>query len=304
MRCFRGEYMRRRPQSLDYRIFMLIGYIITGAFALICLIPFLLIVSGSFTPEKTILTKGYSLIPPALTMDAYVAIFKDPTAILRAYGVSIALVIMGTGLGLFTSSMTGYVLHRKNFRYRNFFSFFFFFTTLFSGGLVPWYILIVRYLNMKNTFAVLLIPNLMSVFNIIIMRTFFSSIPETIAESGKIDGAGEFTIYLKLMLPMVTPALVTVGLFISLQYWNDWYLANLYITNEKLYPLQFFLYKVLSSMEFTSKLSQLTGIPTPKIPRESFKLAMTVVATGPIVFLYPFAQRFFIKGITIGAVKG
>jgi len=297
--------MRKVKSTPDVVMFKTFSYIVTGFLALVCLFPFLLVVSGSFTPEKTILSHGYSIIPPAFSTEAYQTIFEAPSVILRAYGVSLSLVVCGASIGLFITSMAGYVLHRKSFKYRNFFAFFFFFTTLFSGGLVPWYILIVKYLNMKNTFFALLLPNLLSVFNIIIMRTFFSTLPDSMEESAKIDGAGEFTIFTRLMLPMVTPALATVGLFISLSYWNDWYLANLFISsnNDKLFPLQFFLYRVLSSMDFAGKLSQLTGIPTPKMPKESFKLAMTVVATGPVIFLYPFAQRFFIKGITIGAVK-
>jgi putative aldouronate transport system permease protein len=294
----------RKKLSRDRIIFEIIGRIIVLFIAVCCLIPFYLVVSGSFTSEDSIHKNGYKLIPSVISTEAYSAIFKAPMQILKAYSVTISLVVIGTLLSLFLVSMTAYVLHKKDFKYRNKFAYFFYFTTIFSGGLVPWYILMVRYLDMKNNYLALILPHVFSVFNIIIMRTFMKSIPEAIGESGKIDGAGEFTIYSRLILPMSTPALATIGLFIALGYWNDWYMALLFISKENMYPLQFFLYRILSAISFANKVAELTGIPAPKMPKESFKLAMTVVATGPIIFLYPFLQRFFIKGITIGAVKG
>jgi putative aldouronate transport system permease protein len=202
--------------------------------------------------------------------------------------------------------MTAYVLHKRDFKYRNGFAFYFYFTTLFSGGLVPWYILMSNpnYLGLKNNYLALLLPHMFNVFNIIILRTFMRTIPEAIGESAKVDGAGEFTVFFRLILPMSKPALATIALFISLVYWNDWFSATLFITKEEMYPLQYFLYKALNSMEAASKISEMIGVPTPEMPKESFKLALTVVTTGPIVFLYPFVQKFFIRGITIGAVKG
>jgi len=288
----------------DRLIFNFTGYSLTFLFASLCLIPFLLVISGSFTNEDSVLREGYRMIPRVFSLEAYEFIFKAPKQIIDAYTVTILLVVCGTAIALFLTSMTAYVLHKKDFRYRNRFSYFFYFTTLFSGGLVPWYILMVKYLNLKNSFLALLLPNLFSVFNIIIMRTFMGSIPVAIGESAKVDGAGEFTIYSRLILPMSAPALATIGLFIALGYWNDWYAAMLFITKPEMYPLQYFLYKALNSMAAASKIAEKTGIPIPDMPKESFKLAMTVVATGPIVFLYPFVQRYFIKGITIGAVKG
>ncbi|MNI58226.1 Inner membrane ABC transporter permease protein YcjP [compost metagenome] len=224
---------------------------------------------------------------------------------INAYLVTIGVTITGTLLGLFLTSMTAYALSRKDFKWRNKFSFFFFFTTLFSGGLVPWYLLIVNYLDMKDTPMALIVPMMLNVFYIIVMKSFMSSIPEAIVESAKIDGAGDFKIYVRLILPLSKPALAGIGLFLALAYWNDWYNALLFISDEKLMPLQYYLYKMLGNMDGMRKAMMGAGaVVTTAIPTESLKMAMTVVATGPILLAYPFVQRYFVQGLTIGAVKG
>jgi putative aldouronate transport system permease protein len=218
--------------------------------------------------------------------------------------VTILLTLGGTALGLFLTSMAGYVLSRKDFKYRNSLSFFIYFTTLFSGGLIPWYILIVDTLEMKDSYLALLVPPLLSAWNIILMKNFMNSIPDAITESAKIDGAPDFTIYWKLILPLATPGLATIGLFMALGYWNDWFLANLFITTESKFPMQFLLYKILASAAVlkTSVAGNLSANVKP--PAETLKMAVAMIATGPIILLYPFVQRFFVKGLTIGAVKG
>lgn len=295
--------MKSFTAKKDIIIFNTIGYIIVTIFSVLCILPFLLTLSGSITKEESLFEYGYRLIPKSFSIESYKLIFKSPDIILNAYGITISLVMFGTIFGLFLTAMTSYVLQRKNFRYRNRFAFYFFFTTLFSGGLVPWYIIMVG-LGMKNNFLALLLPNLLSVFNIIVMKTFFSTVPESIGESAKIDGAGEFVIFLRLYVPMSVSGLVTVGMFIALAYWNDWYQAFLFITKPKLIPLQYHLYKIFNSMEVAQLISQKTGKAIPDMPRETFKLAMTIVVTGPIILLYPFISKYFIKGMTIGAVKG
>jgi putative aldouronate transport system permease protein len=270
-----------------------------------CFIPFLMIAVGSITDEAHITRYGYGLFPKLLSWDAYRYIFKYPKQVISAYQVTISVTALGTLIGLFFSSMTAYVLQRKDFKYRNAFAFYFFFTTLFSGGLVPWYILIVKYLGFKDSFLALLVPPLLNVFYIIILRSFISStIPDAISESAKIDGAGDFRIFLSIILPLIKPALATIGLFIALNYWNDWYHAMLFVNKESLFPMQYFLYKILNSMAFANSSVSAQGSIAVDTPKESFKLAMTVIATGPIVLLYPFVQKYFIQGITIGAVKG
>ncbi|MBB3108918.1 putative aldouronate transport system permease protein [Paenibacillus phyllosphaerae] len=285
-------------------VFNVIGYGIISLLTLLCLLPFLLIVSGSFTSENEILAEGFKLIPDQFSFDAYTTVFSNPDQIIDGYRVTILITLAGSILGLFLTSMAGFVLSRSSFKYRDQLSFFIYFTTLFSGGLIPWYILIVNNLGLKDSYMALLLPPLLSAWNIILMKNFMKSIPESITESAKIDGAGEFTIYLKLILPLSTPGLATIGLFMALGYWNDWFLANLFITSEHMYPLQFLLYKILASAAVlkTSVAGNLS--PDFQPPAETLKMAAAVVATGPIIFLYPFVQRFFVKGLTIGAVKG
>lgn len=283
--------------------FQLFASTIVVLLALICVLPFLLVISGSFTQNDEIIKNGYSLIPNKFSLEAYKLIFSVPDIIINSYIVTIAVTLIGTLTGLFLTSMTAYVLHRKDFLYRNIFSFFFFFTTLFSGGLIPWYLLMLN-LGMRNSLLALIVPSLMSVFNIIIMRTFFSTLPESIGESGKIDGANDFTIYMKLYLPMAIPGLATIGLFMALAYWNEWYNALLFINDPKLYPLQYQLYKIISSVNFAATVAQRTGKQMQNVPTEAIKLAMVCVTVGPIVLLFPYIQRYFIKGLTIGAVKG
>ncbi|WP_274648789.1 carbohydrate ABC transporter permease [Paenibacillus humicola] len=285
-------------------VFNILGYSLVSVAALLCLIPFLMVISGSFTSDHAISNYGYSLIPKEFSVKAYSILFRYPEDILRAYGVSIFVTVCGTFLGLFLVSMTGYVLNRKDFRYRNVIAFFFYFTTLFNGGLVSYYIMMIRYYHLKDNLLSLIIPGILNVFYLIIMRSFMSSIPEAISESAKIDGAGDFTIFYKLILPLSKPALATIGLFIALEYWNDWYNAMLFITSNEKFPLQYMLYNMLSESESISRISATANVNVQDMPTQSLKLAMAVIATGPIIFAYPFVQKYFIRGITVGAVKG
>jgi putative aldouronate transport system permease protein len=285
--------------------FMVIAYGTVVFLTILCLLPFWLIISGSFTSENEIIGEGFKLWPNDLSIDAYKAVFTNPEQIFRAYWVTICLTVIGTFIGLFLTSMAGYVLARKDFKYRNSVAFFMYFTTLFSGGLIPWYILIVKYLDWKDSYLAMLIPALISAWNIILMKNFMKSIPDSIVESARIDGANDFTIYSRLILPLSTPGLATIGLFLALGYWNDWFTANIFITTESKFPLQFFLYKILANAAVlrTDIAANLAAVNF-KAPAETLKMAVAVVVTGPIVLLYPFVQKYFVKGLTIGAVKG
>nr|WP_235680410.1 carbohydrate ABC transporter permease [Paenibacillus albicereus] len=286
-------------------LFRILGYAVLTLLALFCFVPFLLVLSSSLTSESSIIENGFQLLPAEFSTEAYSLLFQYPEQILRAYAVTIGVTALGTFAGLFLTSMTAYVLSRKDFRWRNSFSFFFFFTTLFSGGLVPWYLLIVNYLQLKDTFIVLVLPMLLNVFYIIVMKSFMSGIPEAIVESAKMDGADDFRIYWQLILPLAKPALATIGLFLALGYWNDWYNALLFVSNDNLMPLQYYLYKMLGNMDGMRKALISSGaVVTLSIPTESLKMAMTVTAIGPILLAYPFIQRYFVQGLTIGSVKG
>lgn len=273
---------------------------------MICFLPFLLILSGSFSDNAVILTKGYNLIPQKFSTQAYSTLFKCPKDILNAYRVTTLNTLIGTLLGLFCISMAGYVLSRKDFKYRNVVSFLIYFTSIFGGGLVPWYMMYVSILNWHDSYLALCFPLLMNPFLIILMRTFISSsLPDALVESAKIDGAGQFGIYLKIVLPVITPALATVGLFLALGYWNDWYLSSLFITTPAKYELQYYLYNMVTGVQTLSTvLAGKTDINLNNLPTETVKLAMAVLATGPVFLFYPFVQKYFVEGITVGSVKG
>ncbi|MBB2181660.1 carbohydrate ABC transporter permease [Lachnospiraceae bacterium MD1] len=301
---------RKIKRGIDAKLLSLLSYFVNGSVALFCVIPFIMVVSASFSSEEAIRMNGFHVVPQDFTMAAYETIFKEPMVVIRAYGVTIVLTIVGTILGLFIQTMTAYVLSRKEFEWRNKFSFFFYFTTLFNGGLVPYYILMTRILHLKNNYLALLLPLLFSVYNLLIMKSYIMSVPDSLIDAAKIDGCGEFKTMYRVVVPMIKPAMATVGLFIALAYWNDWYSAMLYISNETMHPLQYFLYKQVNNIEAYKRIIESLGggssgaLTAMSMPTQSLKMALTVVVTGPIVLLYPIVQRYFVQGITIGAVKG
>ena len=302
--------MKLKKQSKDVIIMKIIAHAIVTLITLLCLLPFIIIISGSFTDNTSIATDGYHLFPKVFSVQAYTTIFTFPQTILQAYKVTTLNTLIGTTLGLFFISMTGYVLSRKDFKYRNKISFLIYFTTLFGGGLIPWYIMVNNILKLHDSYIAICYPGLMTPFLIILMRTFITStLPDEMIEAAKIDGAGSFRIYRSIVLPVIAPGLATVGLFLALNYWNDWFLSSIFISTTKKYELQFYLYNMLNSYQALNLMMSGGGggassaiIANP--PSESVKLAMAIIATGPILLLYPFIQRFFISGITVGAVKG
>lgn len=301
----------KKRRGLDKRVWTsdaitlnALGCVLIGLFALLCLLPFYLIVIASFTPESSLIRDGYPIILHAFDLQSYALCLKNPVSVLTAYGNTIGVTLVGTFLAIWLATMTGYVLSRKDFPYRNGFSFFFFFTTLFSGGLVPWYMICTRYLNFTNSYLGLVVPLMFSVWNMIIAKSFMSGLPMAITESAKIDGANDLAIYFRIILPLSKPLIATLGLFSALAYWNDWYNCMLFIKNENMFNLQYYLQRMLGSAQAMRIVAEKSGIALPSVPLEGMKMAMTIVATGPIVLLYPFVQRYFVKGLTIGAVKG
>ena len=286
-------------------LFDVIKYVLLTVTAIICVLPFILILSGSITSNETIMREGYSILPRDITFEAYGVIFKATEDILQAYKVTIYYTLVGTLVGLTVIVLTAYVISRKEFKYRNVVSFLIYFTTIFGGGLVAWYLMYTNILGLKGTRFAIWFPAIMSPFLVILMRTFIQgSVPDAIVESAKIDGAGQGTILVRIVLPVLGPGLATVGLFLALGYWNDWYRSSMFSTDKSTWELQYYLYNLLNAAKALQEMSQSTSISMDALPSQSVKLAMAVVATGPVLVFYPFVQRYFVTGITIGAVKG
>jgi len=278
--------------------------------SLLCLFPLALVLAVSFTPERVIALNGYSILPAALSLEAYAFLFAEPLRIVRAYGITIFTTVTGTAVGLLFISLYAYPLSRRDFRYRRFFTFLVFFTMLFNGGLVPRYLVYTQLLHVKNTLLALILPLLVNGYFLLIMRSFLSTtLPEEALESARIDGAGEFRIFFSIVLPLAKPALASIGLFYTLRYWNDWFLSLIYITNDRIVNLQYLMYRVQLHIEELQNASMqnmsLQAIrEMADIPSENVRMAMAIVGIGPVILAYPFFRRYFVQGLTLGSIKG
>ncbi|MBP3962333.1 carbohydrate ABC transporter permease [Paenibacillus lignilyticus] len=270
-------------------------------------LPFLLVIAVSITSENSLVQNGYRFIPSEFSLEAFRIVLKQPTIMLRGYGVTIAITVIGTVIALLLTALTAYPISRRDFRYNRPLTFYVFFTMLFSGGLIPFYILMTQYLHLKNTLGALIIPLLLSPYNILIMKGFLDKISLEIIESAKVDGSSETRIFIQIILPLSTPALATLGLFISFAYWNDWFTSLLFIDNDKFVPLQLLLVRILSQIEFlaNSPLAEAASkLQFANFPTLSVRMAMAILAGGPMLVIFPFFQKFFVKGITVGSLKG
>ncbi|BFH10748.1 carbohydrate ABC transporter permease [Paenibacillus melissococcoides] len=287
----------------------LIFNLIAGLFAFLCVYPFLFVIVISLTNEEALARNGYSIFPEKWSFSAYEYIFKAGDQLLRSYGVTILITVVGTLISLAVICLYAYAISRKNFQYRGFFSFIAFFTMLFNGGLVPTYMVLTQVLHLKDTIWALILPLIMNAFYVLIMRTFYNTtVPDAIIESAKIDGAGELRAFITIVLPISLPGIATIGLFATLGFWNDWFNALLYIDNPALVPLQSMLMRIENSMQFLLNNAQLNASGQTlelmrTLPQESTRMALVVLATLPIACAYPFFQRYFVQGLTIGAVK-
>lgn len=282
---------------------------IAGLFAFLCVYPMLLVVSASFSDEKALMTYGYRLIPKAFSLNAYRYILITSNQLVHSYLATILITVVGTLLGLTVVSMLAYALSRSYFKYRNVFSFLVFFTMIFSGGMVPSYIINTQYFHLTNTIWAIILPTCCTAFNVILLRTFFSSnVPDSLIESAKIDGAGEFYAFLHIVLPISGPGLATIALFLMLGYWNEWFNALLYINNNTFVPLQLLLMRIQNNLTMMQNMANMPGVQQEawiqNLPSETARMAVVLFSVGPIVLAYPFFQRYFVKGMTIGAVKG
>ena len=302
MHCFRSELMIENKRSQR------ISTSILGIITFFTLVPLLLIVIASFTDEKTLISNGYSFFPKKLSLDAYYFIFKQKHIILRSYFVSIFVTTFGTVVGAVFTTMLAYPMSRKNFKYKNVLAFFVFFTMLFNGGIVPSYIMWTNLFHIKNTIWALILPNyLVLAFHVFLVRNYYANnIPDSLIESAKIDGASEFIIFRKIVFPMAIPAIATVSLFSALIYWNDWVNGLYYITKPQFFGIQNLLIRLMDNIQYlksgTANLA--LGVAQVELPGTSARMAMAVIGILPIVIVYPFIQRHFIKGVVVGAIKG
>lgn len=295
--------MKILKASLSDRLF---GFIVASSvtlFTLFCLLPFWLMVSGSLTDEMELIDNGYSLFPKQFSTLAYRLTF-DSAQLLQSYKLSVFVTVTGTVIALLVTSMLASAVANKRNPARTFMSFFVIFLLLFNGGLIPFYILVSKWLHLYDTVWALIVPNLVQPFLVFLMISFFRSLPYELEEAALVDGANEFTIFFRIILPISKPILATIGLFYALSYWNDWLLGMLFAGDSRLYPLQVILRNMISNLNAANSLIPDTSSITVTAPALGIRMATTVITIGPIVFLYPLVQRYFVKGLTIGAVKG
>lgn len=290
-------------KSKGEKVFEVVVYAIATIFCIYCLFPFAIILGSSFETEANFVTYGFPIIPKDFTLTAYKLVLGDGQ-IFQAYGVTIFTTVVGTLFSMFLTITMAYPLSLKKVKFRNVITFFVYFTMLFGGGLVPTYLLITKNLNMKNNIFVLIIPVAFSAWNMFLMRNFFNGIPHELSESAYMDGANDFQILWKIILPVSVPGIATLSLFYALGYWNQWFNAMLYIEDSKLFPLQYLLMRMLRNMEAMREMARTTGMAAGEVPANSLRMATTVVAIGPIVLLYPYVQKYFTSGLTVGAIKG
>lgn len=304
---------KRKVEKVNVRTFdkktNLICNILIALFAISCVMPFIFVIIISLTDETYLVNHGYSFFPKEWSMDAYQYIFRGVMSerIVRAFGVSILVTVVGTLVNTTMTSTYAYAISRPYFPYRRFFTIYALITMLFAPGMVATYLVVTNLLQLKDTIWALILPGALGPFGIMVMRTFFrKTVPDSIVESARMDGAGEFLIFGKIVLPLAVPGIATISLFSVLAYWNDWFNALLYVQNDKLYPLQYLLMQIQKNLQ---ELAQNAGLSAQmadglaSLPRESVRMAIVVIATLPIVLTYPFFQKYFVGGLTIGGVK-
>ncbi|MDR1046376.1 MAG: carbohydrate ABC transporter permease [Treponema sp.] len=293
----------------SYKTESMIGNIIVnGIFILLslcCLLPLMLIAAASLSTEAGINLKGYSLLPREFSFQAYRFILQNPRQLFYSYEVTIFVTAAGSFLSLLCTGMLAYVIARKDFYFHRLFSFLILFTLLFSGGMVPAYIIVTRYYHLKDTILALILPYIIIPWHVFLMKGFFNDVPVSLIEAAKLDGAREASIFFRIIVPISKPAFATIGLFCAFTYWNDWWLSLLYIDSPRLVSLQFYLYRIMNTIQFlaSSMASRSITIDLGDLPGETARMALCVLAAGPMLFIFPFFQKYFIRGLTLGAVK-
>lgn len=283
--------------------------VLIALFSLSCIIPFVFVIIISLTDENYLLEHGYSFFPKLMSLHAYHYVFEGAMAqrIMRSFGVSIFVTVVGTIINTTMTSTYAYAISRPYFPYRRFFTIYALITMLFSSGMVANYLVVTNLLQLKDSIWALILPMALGPFGIMIMRTFFKkTVPDSIIESARIDGASEFKVFVKIVLPLAVPGIATISLFSALSYWNDWFQALLYIQNDALFPMQFLLMKIQNNLQALAEnagMSAQMSEGLASLPKESVRMAIVVIATLPIAVTYPFFQKHFVGGLTIGGVK-
>lgn len=290
--------------SMAERIGYIILYAIAAGIALLCLYPFLQVLISSFADEVTLTREGYKLFPSKLSLDAWKTLFANDR-IGRAYILTIGITVVGTIVCVLITAMAAYALSGKKLKYRNFFNFIYYLTMLFSGGLIPYYIVVSNYLHLTDNLLVYILPFSFNVWNMFLLRNFFNEIPEEIIESAYLEGAGEWCTAFRIVLPLSLPALATVSLFTAVSFWNEWMTSLLFINNPDFYTLQYIIVQMVNSISAASDLGA-SGLPTGvlSVPSNTLRLATAIATIGPIILLYPFLQKYFVAGLRVGGVKG
>lgn len=281
----------------------LLSNIVLFLFSLCCIIPLIIVISISFSDENIIKQSGYGVLPKGFSTEAYAMLFESPKTIFNAYGITIFITIVGTLLTLFLACTFAYVICRRSFVLRKQYTFILFFTMLFSGGVVPLYILVTKYLGLKDSLWAIILPLAVNPWNTMLLKSFFSSVPETLIEAAKIEGCSEFYIFSKIFLPICKGGIATVTIFVLLGYWNEWYYNMLFIMDVDKYSLQYMLTSIMNKLEFLQLSDNMGMIATSELPKETLRMATCIVAAGPMILIFPFFQKYLVKGITVGAVK-
>ncbi|RED75032.1 multiple sugar transport system permease protein/putative aldouronate transport system permease protein [Cohnella phaseoli] len=285
------------------RLFLVLMYAVLIAFALFCFIPFWIVFINSFADESLLQTAGYQLLPDKFSLQAYEFLLSGKQ-VFRSYGITIMVTAVGTAMGVLVTAAYAYTLSHRRVKYRNILSFLTFLTMLFGAGLVGFYMLIANWLHLKDSIWALILPYLLNPFYAFILISFYRTLPYELNEAATVDGANDFSIFFRIIWPISLPAIATVSLFYALQYWNDWYLSLLFIDNYKMLPLQMMIRQLMSNLNVMAYVSGSQTQYNAVVPTYGMQLAIVCVTIGPIVFVYPFIQRFFIKGLTLGSVKG
>lgn len=300
--------MKNKSKNSERR-FQRISLVIMLIFTALCILPFVLMISASITNENVLVKEGYRFWPSKVSFGAYIYLWAKRDTILSAYGISILVTVVGTLINVILTSLFAYPLSRQDFKFRNYFAFFIFFTILFNGGMTSSYIIWTQVFHIKNKLWALLIPNyLMGAFNVLLVRNYYTaSIPVSLLEAARVDGATEFTIYSKIIVPLSKPVIITIALFAGMAYWNDWTNGLYYISNTRLYSINVYLNKLMSNITFIKSSSTMTegaNLAGLNLPSVGIRMAIAVIAVLPVIIIFPMIQSQLIKGVVIGGVKG